>query len=140
MPNYGNYDAEVNMQISRYDFAQIIACKRSLCLIRPVVLVFDNTNQPNGYPAGTVLAQYTSGPSANFFATYGTGGASGLGTAVCVLLVDAYPASGGSLAVPAVFRGNLYASKVIGADAGAKTSLGARVVGDFNGANQIFIF
>lgn len=140
MPAYGNYDAEVNMQISRYDFAQIIACARVQCLIRPVVIVYDASNQPTGYPAGTVLGQYTSGPSAPFFGTYSTNSASGLGTAVCVLLVDSVPPSGGTLAVPAVFRGNLYYSKLFGLDADAKVDLGGRVVGDFNGANQIFIF
>lgn len=140
MPAYGNYDAEVNMQISRYDFAQIIACARVQCLIRPVVIVYDAVNQPTGYPAGQVLAQYTSGPSAPFFATYASGAVSGLNTAVCVLLVDSVPPSGGTLAVPACFRGNLYSTKLWGLDANAKTNLGGRVVGDFNGSNQIFIF
>lgn len=140
MPAYGNYDAEVNMQISRYDFAQILACARVQALIRPVVIVYDAVNQATGYPAGTVLGQYTSGPSAPFFATYASGGASGLSTAVCILLVDSVPPSGGTLAVPAVYRGNLYYSKLIGLDTNAKTNLGGRTVGDFNGANQIFIF
>lgn len=139
MAGVGNYDASVNNQISRYDFAQIIATGRLQALIRPVVLVY-NDSLATGYAAGTVLAQYTSGPSAGFFGAYNDSGASGLATAVCVLLTNTQPASAGTLAAPAVFRGNLYYSKLIGLDANGKTDLGGRVVGDAVGQNQIFIF
>lgn len=135
MPQYGNYDAEFNPQISRYDFPQIIATNRVQALIRPVVLFYDGVNQPSGYSAGTVLARRSDG----LFGTYAASGSSGLNSPQCVLLVNANPASGGNVAAPAVYKGNLFYGNLLGLDANAVTGLGGRTVNDATGT-QLFIF
>lgn len=134
-----NLDAEFNGQISRYDYKQVLAAARVQAFVRPVVVYYDAVNASGGYQPGTVLGQVTSGSASGQFGTYSSGGASGLNTAKCILLSAAMPASGGTAVGNAVYKGILYASALIGLDAGAITALGGRVVNDATG-NSLFIF
>ena|ERR1019366_3405835 len=153
MPAFGNADAEVNNQISRYDFAQILACSRQLAVIRPVRVLYDSSNV-TGLVAGTLVAQntgYSAAGSASavypsllggqYFQKYVQSGVSGTGTPVAVLLTDVVPASGDSVLAPAVFSGAVYKTMIPNWDSTVAAALVGRTWTDSNpAANTIFKF
>lgn len=138
MPEYGNIDAEVNNNLSRYDFPQILACARQLAMIRPVRLAYVSTYGTTGYMAGQVLGRVTS---TGLFKKYDDTITGGQDTAMCVLYNSAVPpvSAGDSVLALGIFQGDVYEDKLIGLDAAAKVDLKGRSIVDGAGT-QIFCF
>lgn len=138
MPQFGNIDAEVNNNLSRYDFAQILACARQLAMIRPVRLAYDSTYGATGYNAGQVLGRVTS---TGLFKKYDDTITGGQDTAMAILFSPAVPpaVSGDSVLALGIFQGDVYELKCIGLDAAAKVDLKGRSIVDGAGT-QIFCF
>lgn len=128
-----NLDAKVNNQIFRKDYKPIIAKNRHLASLVPARLKPFGTDQ---YFAGTVLAKNSVD---GLFYPYANGGASGLGTAVAILMETIDDPASGSQATTLVGRGlvsgELLQDNLIGLDAAAKTSLGARSYQASDGVN-----
>jgi len=115
-----NLDAEINNQIFRKDYPQIIAKNRHLASLAGVRLLAVG----NDYIAGQVLAKNTV---SGYFQAYQNGGASGLGTAACVLMESiADLGLSTTLVGRGIFSGELFQGNLIGLDANAITNLGAR--------------
>lgn len=138
MPEYGNIDAEVKNNLSRYDFAQILACARQLALIRPVRLAYDASYGTTGYAAGQVLGRVTA---TGLFKKYDDTITGGQDTAMAVLYMSAVPpvSAGDSVLGLGIFQGDVYETKLIGLDANAKTDLKGRSIIDGSGTT-IFCF
>lgn len=134
MSNPTGLDAFSAVELTRADYPMILACKRDLAVIRPTRLVY----QSGGYAAGTVLAQFTSGANNNLFTPYVNGGASGQGTAVCILFEKVVDdgATGNPLA-RSIFQGLVFHAKLTGIDSTAITSLGGRTFTDSSGVKLL---
>lgn len=130
----GLLDASFSGQIFRKDHKPIIAQNRLLASILPVRLAYS----VNDYIAGTVLARNTT--SGNY-QPYVSGGASGTGTAACVLFeghgVNEFASSGDTTAARGVFGGEVFKDNLIGLDSGAITNLGAKTIIDATGINVL---
>lgn len=127
-----NLDANINNQIFRKDYKPVIAKNRHLASLAGVRLKALGTDL---YVAGLVLAKNSVD---GYFYPYANGGASGTGTAVCVLMEDITDPA--SLPSPTrlgrgIFSGELLQDNLVGLDAGAKTSLGARSYQASDGVN-----
>lgn len=122
-------DANVNNQIFRKDYPVIIAKNRHLASLAPVRLVSTGSD----YQAGTVLAKNST---SGLFQAYANGGASGTGTAVCVLMetITDDPVNG-SMVGRGIFAGELYKDNLVGLDSGAITNLGAKSYQASDGVN-----
>lgn len=120
-------DAGFNGQIFRKDNIQVISTNRQLASLLPIRVTYALA----GYYAGTVLARNTT---SGLFQAYVNGGASGTGTAACILNRDINPedfaSSGDSQTSVGVFGGEVFYGALIGVDAGAITNLGARQITD----------
>lgn len=127
-------DAFTSGNIFEKDHPIILACNRHLATFLPVRLAFDSVN--GDYLTGTVLARNTT---SGYFQRYVSGGASGTGTAACILFEDVAPASGDTLLSRGIFTGQVFQAKCIGLDSGAITNLGARSITDATGT-QILIY
>lgn len=131
-----NLDASYSNQIFRKDFPIILACNRHLATLLPVRLAYN----ASGYTAGQVLAQNSA---TLLFQNYVNGGASGTGTAKCVLFqsIDAseFPSATGTAMEQGVFGGEVYDNLLIDADSTAKTDLNGRTFSDSSGT-AIFKF
>ncbi len=128
-----NLDANVNNQIFRKDYPQVIAKNRHLASLAACRLLPTGNN---AYPAGLVLAARIDG----FFVPYVNGGASGTGTAVAVLnetIQDdgTYP----TLMGRGIFAGELFYAALIGVDSNAVSNLNARTYTASDG-NEILKF
>lgn len=126
-----------NQSIFRKDFPMPIATNRSSAVLLPVQLRYNAA----GVIAGTVLARNTTD---GLYETYVNGGASGTGTAACVLFESHAPedftaaaASGNTLAV-GIFGGcTVFKASCPNMDATAETSLGAKEIIDSNGVTLV---
>lgn len=131
----GLLDAAFSGQIFRKDHKPILAQNRHLASILPVRLAY---NAGNDYIAGTVLARNTT---SGYYQPYASGGASGTGTAACVLFEDhganEFASSGDTTAARGVFGGEVFKDNLIGLDAGAITNLGAKTIIDATGINVL---
>lgn len=130
MSNPTQLDAFSSGQIFRNDNPMILAMRRDLAVILPTRLLY----QAGGYVAGTVLAQNTT---SLLFVAYASGGASGTGTAVCVLFENVVDdgVTGTQPLARSVFSGYVYKDLLTGLDAGAITNLGAKTIVDSRGKN-----
>lgn len=118
-------------------FPQVFATYRGDEVLNPIRLRYDE----DGYLCGQVLAQNSVDQT---YAKYDDGGASGLDTAVCVLLDDVAAAdfesesATGSVTTRAVFaKAQLYFDKLIGYDTAAGVDLKARTFSDGTGTNLL---
>lgn len=125
-----NLDAKINNQITRNDFAIILACNRQLATLVPVRLVNNGTSD---YKAGLVVGRITT---SGLYKNYDDSASDGSQTAVGVLFEDVLasdvPASGLPVA-RAIVGGEVYLGKLTGFDAAAGTDLGARTIIDASG-------
>lgn len=129
-------DAGFNGQIFRKDNIQVISTNRQLASLLPVRLAYN----ANGYLAGTVLARNTT---SGLFQAYSNGGASGTGTAACVLNRDVNPedfaSSGDTQTSVGIFGGEVFQGVLVGLDSNAISNLNARQIVDALGT-QILKF
>lgn len=129
-----NVDPRFNGQIFRKSHPMIIAQNRRLASILPVTLAFN----ASGYTAGTVLARNTTSGQ---YQNYANGGASGTGTASCVLFEDVdvseFVATSGTVFGRGIFGGEVFKDKLIGLDSNAITNLNARTIVDSTGINVL---
>lgn len=113
-------DANINNQIFRNDFSQVIAMRRDLAEISPVRIKDVSAD----YPAGQLLA-YNS--STGQYEKY-SAAASGSKAATCILFEtvtsDEFSATAGALA-RAIFGGYVYKNALTNYDAGSKSQIGA---------------
>lgn len=123
-----NLDANVNNQLFRKDYPQIIAKNRHLASLSGVRL----KGVAADYQAGTVLGKNSVD---GLFYAYNTGSASGLNTAVCVLMETIADNGESTLLGRGIFSGELLQDNLTGLDAGAKTNLGARSYQASDGVN-----
>lgn len=126
-------DMRFNGSIFRKDFPIILSSNRHLATILPVRLYYQATDMA----AGTVLAQYTSGPRINLYDAYSNGGASGMDTAICILFEDApnsdFANSSDTQLYRGIFGGEVFYNKLTGLDSNAITNLKARAFTDSEG-------
>lgn len=130
-------DAVVNNEIFRQDQTALIAMKRETAVMMPGRMLYDAA----GYPAGQVVARYTSGVNSGLFGKYNDAGASGLQTAYGILaepLADA--ASGSNVAKSILVSGYVFQSKLTGLDAAAIVDLGGRSIYDVSIGASILKF
>lgn len=129
-----NIDPRFNGQIFRKSHPMIIAQNRRLASILPVTLAYNS----GGYSAGQVLARNTTSGQ---YQNYANGGASGTGTAACVLFEDVdvseFVATSGTVFARGIFGGELFKDRLISLDATAITSLGAKTIVDSTGINVL---
>lgn len=120
-------DAGYNPQIFRKDNIQVISTNRQLASLLPVRVSY----AASGYYAGTVLALNTT---SNLYQAYVGGGASGTGTAACILNRDINPedfaSSGDTQTSVGIFGGEVFSSVLVGYDNNAKSNLNARQITD----------
>jgi hypothetical protein len=137
-----NVSPRYNGSIFRRDYPMVIAAMRQNAIMLPVNLRYN----ASGYAPGTVLARNTTD---GLYDPYTNGGASGTGTAVCILFEQhdtddfsststAASGSGNTLGV-GIFGGGvmLYTAALTGLDSGAKTSLKTTDVTDATGVQMI---
>lgn len=126
-----NLDAEVNNEIFRKDYKQIIAKNRHLASIAPTRLKATGSD----YQAGTVLGKNSVD---GFFYAYNNAGASGIDTAVAVLMETiADDGLSTTLMGRGIFSGELFKDNLTGYDAAAKVDLGAREYQASDGINIV---
>lgn len=128
-------DANIQNQIFRNDFAQVIASGRASAKIHPIRLKVLSSED---YPAGQVLALNTSTGLYEKFST-----ASGSYDAACVLMTkvseDEQSATGGALA-RGIFGGcDLYKDALTDYDSGAASDLNAREI-TIAGGTDLVVF
>jgi hypothetical protein len=127
-------DAGFNGQIFRKDNIQVILTNRQLASLLPIRVLYS----ASGYYAGTVLARNTT---SGIYQTYLSGGASGTGTAACVLNRDINPedfaSSADTQTSVGIFGGEVDKSVLIGFDANAQTNLNARQIVDALGSTIV---
>lgn len=129
-----NFDAKVNNQLRRNDFAIIIALNRHLADLQPVRV----TKTGSDYAAGTVLGRATSGADSGLYKPYNDSNSDGSQTARCVLmedLADETIAASGSGLARGIFAGYLFQDKLTGLDAAAIVDLKATTIIDASGVN-----
>lgn len=129
--------ANFNGSIFRKDFSCVIATNRHTAVMLPVSLRYNSS----GVPAGTVLARNTTD---GLYDSWANGGASGTGTAACVLFesYDAtdFPvqASSGAVVAVGIFGGcTVYKGALPNYASGVLTGLNGRVVTDASGVDTI---
>lgn len=123
--------------VFRKDFPVVIATNRIGAILLPVALRYNAA----GVIAGTILARNTTD---GLFDTYVNGGASGTGTAACILFeshpVEDFSAAASSGSTPAVgiFGGcTVFKTALPNVDATAETSLGAKEITDSSGVTLL---
>lgn len=124
---------ESNITVFRKDFPMPIATNRSSAVMLPVQLRYNSA----GVVAGTVLARNTTD---GLYDTYVNSGASGTGTAACVLFEShaaedfTSTATSGNCTAVGIFGGcTLFKASCPNIDATSETSLGMRELTDSNG-------
>lgn len=131
-----NIDAKVDNEIFRKDHPMILAANRHLTSIKSARLAYDS----GGYVAGQVLGKNSVSSE---FADYADAGASGLDTAVGILLedvpVEAFPSTTGSAMARMVVGGEVFEAKCTTLTSSAKTDLNGRSIVDSSGVT-IFKF
>lgn len=122
-----------NGQIFRKDFPVVIATNRNSAVLLPVALRY----QSAGVDAGTILARNTTDGN---YDVYSNGGASGTGTAACVLFEShdsndwSVQASSGTIPAAAIFGGcTVYQSAMSNYDSNALSNLNGRLITDASG-------
>lgn len=133
----GLLDAGNNTSIFRKDHAMIIAQNRHLASILPIRMTYSATD----LIAGTVMSRYTSGANSGLYAPYVNSGASGIGTAACILMED-HPTSEfanntDTTLGRGIFGGEVFKDKLTGLDATAITNLGAKTIVDATAVNVL---
>ena len=131
-----NFDANVNNQLTRNDFAIIIALNRHLADIQPVRLVYTGSD----YKAGTVLGRVTA---SGYYKPYNDANSDGTQVAKGILfedvLVDDFLAQGPSLTGLAMarclFAGYVFKDKLTGLDTAGETDLSAKTIIDASGVS-----
>jgi len=127
-------DAGFNPQIFRKDTIQVISTNRQLASLLPIRVVYNSA----GYYAGTVLARNTT---SGLYQAYVNGGASGTGTAACILNRDINPedfaSSGDTQTSVGVFGEEVFTGVLIGFDGNAQTNLGAKQIVDALGTSIV---
>lgn len=126
-----NFDAKVNNEITRNDYAIIIALNRHLATLLPVRL----KNSATDIKAGTVLGRVTA---TGFYAAYNDAASDGTQVAKCILMDDVkaeeFPASGTAVG-RGIFSGYVFKDKLTGLDSNGETDLGAKTIVDASGVN-----
>jgi hypothetical protein len=132
-----NVGANFNGSIFRKDFSCVIATNRHTAVMLPVALRYNSS----GVQAGTALARNTTD---GLYDTWANGGASGTGTAACILFEshDASDwtdqASSGAIMAVGIFGGcTVYKGAVPNYASGVLTGLSGRVVTDASGVDTI---
>jgi hypothetical protein len=127
-------DASFNPQIFRKDNIQVISTNRVLASLLPIRVAYS----ASGYYAGTVLSRNNV---SGFYQSYSAGGASGGGTAACILNRDINPedfsSSGDTQTSVGIFGGEVFYNALIGFDANAQTNLNARQIIDALGTTIV---
>lgn len=128
-----NLDARVNNQVTRNDFAIILACNRHLATLLPVRLVYTGAD----YVAGLVLGRVTA---TGYYKAYNDSNSDGSQVAAAVLFEDVKltdislsspsGAASGTAIARGIFGGEVFTDKLTGLDAAAKVDLGAREIID----------
>jgi len=133
----GNIDAGFKGEITRYDQPLVIASNRASAILLGVRLRW----QAGGYPSGTVLARNTTD---GLYQAYASGGASGTGTAACILWTGRKPedfdgtAATSSTVSQGIFGGcTVYKDRLTGYDAAALTALKGTEIIDASGTSLI---
>ena len=120
-------DAQINQEIFRKDWPQIIAMRRELATLQPARLALVS----GGYSAGQVLSRNTS---SGLWEKYSV--ASGTYEASAILFEDVSEeelgATGGSLS-RVITSGLVFTDKLLDYDSNAKTDLMAREIVDASG-------
>lgn len=133
-------DLSFSGSIFRYDQSLVIATNRQSAKLNPVRLAYS----ASGYSAGQVLARNTT---SGYYQAYASGGASGTGTAACILF-NAHPVedfdgtASTSTAIATgifggctVFKNSL--SGYTGFESAIRTDLGAREITDATGTTLL---
>lgn len=127
------FDASFSTEIFRKNWPQIIALKRELAVIQPVLLAYS----ASGYKAGQVLA-YNS--VSGVYEKYSAASASYEAKAILPVEVKAEEQMSASAnAAPALFSGYVYQDKLTDLDANAIADLGGKSYADASAIN-IFKF
>lgn len=120
------FDAEVNNQIFRKDWPQILALQPHLATLLPVRLGYN----ANGYGAGQVLA--SNGASPPVFNTYSS--VSGSNTASCILMdaIDSteFTSPTGTSMGRGIFGGFVYQQNLIDYNSTVLSNLGGKLITD----------
>lgn len=134
-----NLDAKTSGQIFRKDHPMILAARRELASLKPVRLAYN----ASGYKAGALLARNTV---SGLFQNYVSGGASGTGTAACVLFapveVENFSDSSDTALERGVFGGEVFQDLLVisgGASGSVLADLSGRTIIDATGV-QILKF
>jgi hypothetical protein len=129
-------DAKFDGSIFRKDHRIILSGNRVLASILGIRVAYNSSD----LLAGTVLARNTT---SGLYQPYVLSGASGTGTAACVLFEDKlnsdFASSADNLVARGIFGGEVFQAKLIGLDSGAISDLKARQIVDAAG-DQILKF
>jgi hypothetical protein len=137
-----NLDASVNNQLTRNDFAIIIALNRHLATLLPVRL---KNISPSDYLAGTVLGRASSGADSGLYKAYASGNTDGSQVAAAILFEDVRATDvtnpqgtgTGTSVARGIFGGEVFQDKLIGFDANAKSNLNGTTIVDASGVNVL---
>lgn len=131
-----NTDAKYIDPIFRKDHPMVLAKNRHQASLMPVSLKYSSTD----LKAGQVMARNSV---TGLYEKYVNGGASGLGTAVGILMedkiVEDFASTGATVTARVITKGEVFENLLTGLDAQAKTDLKARSLVDGLG-NQILSF